>query len=176
MQLSGSRSPSKYLRYKPERRVVVAAHLSTTNGHRRSVLIRYTTAQHARPRWRALLSRSAGPGSTHPNRCCNSTTDGSRSMSSSTRRICAPLPPPDKPHPPTLRQRSSTSTQPRSRHRAVQQPMSSLRSTSAWRASHAGTSLLGKRASGSAVASPIRYLHHHATAFFSMVTSTTATS
>ena len=29
--------------------------------------------------------------------------------------------------------------------------MSSLRSTSAWRASHAGTSLLGKRASGSAV-------------------------
>ena len=47
MQLSGSRSTVEVLRYKPERRVVVAGHLSTTNGHRRSVLIRYTTTQHA---------------------------------------------------------------------------------------------------------------------------------
>ena len=47
MQLSGSRSTVDVLRYKPERRVVSAGHLATTNGHRRSVLIRYTTSQHA---------------------------------------------------------------------------------------------------------------------------------
>jgi aminoglycoside phosphotransferase (APT) family kinase protein len=46
LQLSGSRSTVEVLRYKPERRVVVAGHLSTTDGHRRSVLIRYTTARH----------------------------------------------------------------------------------------------------------------------------------
>ncbi len=47
MQLSGSRSSADILRYKPERRVVVAAHVATTNCDRRSVLIRYSTSNHA---------------------------------------------------------------------------------------------------------------------------------
>ncbi len=46
-QLSGSLSTVEILRYKPERRVVVAAHLMTTSGDRRSVLIRYATAKQA---------------------------------------------------------------------------------------------------------------------------------
>ncbi|MEP6299415.1 MAG: hypothetical protein ABJ382_18990, partial [Ilumatobacter sp.] len=43
-QLSASRSSVDILRYKPERRVVVAAHLVTTNQLRRSVLVRYSTS------------------------------------------------------------------------------------------------------------------------------------
>jgi thiamine kinase-like enzyme len=56
MQLSGSLSHADVLRYKPERRVIVAAHLSTTNGHKQSVLIRYATSNQAT--WLAQIARS----------------------------------------------------------------------------------------------------------------------
>lgn len=56
MQLSGTHSRADVLRYKPERRVVVAAHLETTNGHRRSVLIRYATSDRAT--WLAEIATS----------------------------------------------------------------------------------------------------------------------